>query len=383
MARAVPAYGFVDDSCAQVSVAKRDGCWSRRRRSSGYPCAFFVCLPSAALFRYLLPLVLCVCLLGCGPQVVEFGGPTMGSHYAVKYVPDEHTPAAAVVQAQVEALLAEVDQQFSTWRADSVVSRFNALPAGSCAAVPESVLALVRFADSLWKDSSGAFDITVEPLMNLWGFGPQSRRHEVPSAPQIAEAKALVGQAHLRIDGHQLCKDLSVQLDLNSIVAGYTVDRIAEHLRSLGIDSYLLNVTGELKAAGRKPDGEAWKVAIEAPREDVQVPERVLTLDGWAVSTSGDYHTYFERDGRRYSHTLDPQTGAPITHRLAEVTVLDHSTLRADGLSTLLMVLGPERGMAFAQQHDIAALFVTRTASGFVSQASSAFSREFDVPATP
>jgi thiamine biosynthesis lipoprotein len=328
------------------------------------------------LSRRYLPVLVCVLVLaGCGQQVEEFGGPTMGSHYSVKYVAGTQTPGQAKVQAQVEAVLAQVDQQLSTWRADSDLSRFNALPAGSCASMPAPVRELVTFANTLWQDSDGAFDITVEPLMNLWGFGPQSRSQQVPTAEQIAAAKALVGQAYLRIDGEQLCKDIALQLDLNSIVAGYTVDRIATLLGTLGIDSYLLDVTGELKAAGKKPDGSPWKVAIEAPREDVQVAEQVLELNGLGVSTSGDYHNYFERNGQRYSHTLDPRTGAPITHQLAEVTVLDASTLRADGLSTLLMVLGPERGFAFAQEHGIAALFVRRTASGFQSQASAAFPR--------
>ncbi|PTQ69946.1 FAD:protein FMN transferase [Pseudomonas sp. GV071] len=332
--------------------------------------------------RYLAVLV-CLLLVGCGPQVAEFGGPTMGSHYTLKYVAGEHTPAQAEVQAQVERVLAEVDQQFSTWRADSDLSRFNALPAGSCAAMPAPVRELVIFANTLWEDSDGAFDITVEPLMNLWGFGPQSRGQQVPSAEQIVAAKGLVGQAYLRIDGEQLCKDIALQLDLNSIVAGYTVDRIAALLGTLGIDSYLLDVTGELKAAGHKPDGTPWKIAIEAPRDDVQVAEQVLALDGWGVSTSGDYHNYFERNGQRYSHTLDPRTGAPISHQLAEVTVLDRSTLRADGLSTLLMVLGPERGFAFAEERGIAALFVSRTASGFSSRATAAFSRQFAKAHTP
>lgn len=299
----------------------------------------------------------------------------MGSHYSIKYVAGQHSPAKADVQAEVEKLLAEVDAQMSTWRADSALSRFNALPAGSCAAMPAPVLELVRFANSLWQDSGGAFDITVEPLMNLWGFGAQSRGQQVPSAEQIAAAKVLVGQQHLRIDGQKLCKDIALQLDLNSIAAGYTVDRVAQRLVELGIDDYLLDITGELKAGGHKPDGNPWKIAIEAPRDDVQVAQQVLELRHMGVSTSGDYHTYFERDGQRYSHTLDPHTGAPITHRLAEVTVLDPSALRADGLSTLLMVLGPERGLAFAQERGIAALFVSRTAEGFISRASDEFTR--------
>jgi thiamine biosynthesis lipoprotein len=331
----------------------------------------------------LFVLLASVLLAGCGEKIEEFGGPTMGSHYSLKYVAGEGVPELAALKAEVEGLLAEVDQQMSTWRADSELAEFNRLPAASCRVMPAPVLELVRFGERLSADSDGAFDLTIEPLLNLWGFGPQSRGERVPTAAEITAARADVGHRHLRIDGEQLCKDAAVQVDLNSIAAGYTVDRIAERLETLGVHSYLLDITGEIRAAGRKPDGSAWRIAIEAPRDDRQVAQRVLELDGQGVSTSGDYRNYFEQDGKRYSHTLDPQTGAPISHRLAAVTVVDPSTLRADGLSTLLMVLGPERGFAFAERAGIAALFVSRTDQGFASRATPAFERRFGAGETP
>lgn len=331
----------------------------------------------------LFALLASVLLAGCGEKIEEFGGPTMGSHYSLKYVAGEGTPEPATLKAEVEGLLAEVDQQMSTWRADSDLSEFNRLPAGSCRAMPAPVLELVRFGEQLSADSDGAFDLTLEPLLDLWGFGPQSRGERVPTVEEIADVRQRTGHQHLRIDGEQLCKDAAVQLDLNSIAAGHTVDRIAARLAELAVHSYLLDVTGELKALGRKPDGSAWRIAIEVPRDDRQVAQKVLTLDGLGVSTSGDYRNYFERDGKRYSHTLDPQTGAPISHRLAAVTVVDASTLRADGLSTLLMVLGPERGFAFAEQAQVAAFFVTRTDQGFATRATPAFERRFGAGETP
>ena len=322
-------------------------------------------------------------LAGCGEKVEEFGGPTMGSHYSLKYVAGEGAPGAAALKAEVEGLLAGVDVQMSIWRGDSDLAEFNRLPAGSCRVMPAPVLDLVRYGDSLSADSDGAFDLTIEPLLELWGFGPQSRGERVPGAAEIAVARANVGHQHLRIEGDQLCKDAPARLDLDSIVAGYTVDLIATRLETLGVRSYLLDVTGEIKAAGRKPDGSAWNVAIEAPRDDRQVAQKVLQLDGLGISTSGDYRNYFEQDGQRYSHTLDPQTGAPIRHRLASVTVVDPSTLHADGLSTLLMVLGPERGYAFAERKAIAAFFVSRTDQGFATRATPEFIRRFGEGATP
>lgn len=322
-------------------------------------------------------LLLAGLLAGCGEKIEEFGGPTMGSHYSLKYLAGEGTPAPAALKAEVDSLLAEVDQQMSTWRTDSDISQFNRLPAHSCRVMPAAVLELVRAGDELSRESDGAFDLTLQPLLDLWGFGAQSRGERIPSAEEIAAARERTGHQHLRIDGQQLCKDAAVQLDLNSIAAGYTVERIAKRLGELGVSSYLLDVTGEVRAAGRKPDGAPWRIAIEAPRDDQQVAQKVLRLDGLGVSTSGDYRNYFEAGGRRYSHTLDPQTGAPISHRLASVTVVDPSTLRADGLSTVLMVLGPERGYAFAEQAEVAAFFVTRTDQGFATRATPAFARRF------
>jgi thiamine biosynthesis lipoprotein len=318
-----------------------------------------------------------VTLSGCGEQLLEFGGPTMGSRYSVKYLRGDKGPTVEQAQAATEAILAEVDQQLSTYRDDSLIAQFNAMPANSCQPMPAQLLALVAFAEQLSVQSAGAFDLTLEPLLNLWGFGPQSSIQQVPTAAQIAQVSERVGYQHLRVDGQLLCKDADVAVDFNSIGAGYAVDRISARLAELGVSSYLVEATGELKAQGQKPDGSAWRIAIEAPLEDQQVAEKILSLDGYGVSTSGDYHNYFERDGLRYSHSLDPQTGAPIRHTLAQVTVVDRSVQRADGLSTLLMVLGPELGLQFAEREGIAALFVRRAPQGFVSRASSTFTHLF------
>ncbi|SFO90976.1 FAD:protein FMN transferase [Pseudomonas borbori] len=332
-----------------------------------------------AVFQPVIAVAFATALTGClhSGKVEEFGGPTMGSTYSVKYVTAEGVADALTLKAETEAILGEIDRQMSTYREDSVISAFNRAPAGSCMAVPAGMLEVVRMGLQLAQESGGAFDPTLEPLLNLWGFGPQARVERVPSAEQLAEARLRSGYRHLRIDGRQLCKDVDLQLDLNSIAAGYTVERIVSRLTELGVGSYLVDVTGELKGAGKKPDGQSWRIAIEAPRDDQRVAQRILQLDGYGISTSGDYRNYFEENGVRYSHTLDPQTGAPITHTLAAVTVADPSTLRADGLSTVLMVLGPERGLAYAEQAGIAAFFVTREGEGFVTRGTTAFEQLF------
>lgn len=316
-------------------------------------------------------------LVGCGkPDPVEHvSGPTMGSTYSVQYVPPANGPGADQVKQEVETILATLDQHFSTYRSDSLVSTFNQLPAGSCQAMPEDVLRLVRFGEILWRDSGGAFDLSVEPLMDLWGFGPQSREQKVPDPQRLAEVRERVGQGHLRIDGEQLCKELALELDFDSIVAGYSVDLITARLRALGIDNLLVEVTGELKALGHKPDGSAWRVALELPREDRQIAEQIVAVDGLGVSTSGDYRNYFEENGQRFSHTFDARLGRPVTHSLAAVTVFDPSALVADGYSTLLLILGPEQGWEFAVAQDLAAVFTIRADSGFSARVTPAFER--------
>jgi len=322
-------------------------------------------------------MVLAGVLSGCGSDdtLERFGGPTMGSHYSIQYVRHSAGPGPKAVQAEVENTLAEVDGQLSTYRSDSDIERFNALPANSCQFMPGSVLELVRVGEQLSVQSDGSFDLTVEPLLNLWGFGPQSREEKVPAAEALAQVRQRVGHGHLRIEGDRLCKDAAVEVDFNSIAAGHAVDRIAARLQALGIDSYLAEATGELKAVGRKPDGSAWRIALEEPRDDRQVAERVIEVNGYGVSTSGDYRKYFEQGGQRYSHTFDARTGTPVLHNLASVTVIHPSALMADGLSTLLLILGPERGWDYAQEHGIGVFFVLRDNDRFVVRTNDAFER--------
>ncbi|MCU1716594.1 FAD:protein FMN transferase [Pseudomonas sp. 5P_3.1_Bac2] len=329
--------------------------------------------------RPVIVVSLLAALTGCwfSERIEEFGGPTMGSTYSIKYVHTSNSPSLEQLKEETQAILAEVDEQMSTYRNDSLIEQFNQAPAGTCQTMPAAVLELLQLGRELHEQSQGAFDLTLEPLLDLWGFGPKAQAEQVPSPAQVAAARARTGMQYLRSEGQQLCKDADVQLDFNSIAAGYTVDRITQRLEQLAVTSYLVEVTGELKASGLKPDGQPWRIGIEAPQSGERVAQRVLALNGYGVSTSGDYRNYFEEGGRRYSHTLDPTTGAPIEHKLAAVTVVDRSTLRADGLSTLLMVLGEERGWQFAQQHGIAAFFVSRADDAFVTRGTKAFEQLF------
>lgn len=331
------------------------------------------------LIKPVIAVAIAAALTGCllSESVQTITGPTMGSTYTIKYVQSAGVPEPQALKAEVDAYLATFDQEVSTYRDDSAIERFNQAEAGTCQAMPQSVLDLVAYGHTLNEQSDGAFDLTLEPLLDLWGFGPRGQALRVPSTESLASTLARIGMQYLRIEGDQLCKDAAVQVDFNAIAAGYAVDRLTQLLQARGITHLMVEATGELKAIGHKPGGAPWRIGIEAPQADKRVAQRIIALDGYGVSTSGDYRNYFEENGHRYSHTLDPQTGAPITHSLAAVTVVTPLALHADGLSTLLMVLGPERGLAYAKQANLAALFVVRDGEGFASFTTPAFDALF------
>ena len=319
-------------------------------------------------------------LSACGGEKVQsFGGPTMGSTYRVQYVAGTKTPSGDRLQSGVQGILDELDRAISTYRTDSDVARFNAAPAGTCREMPASVLQLFGYATALHRESGGAYDITLLPALSAWGFGPRGRVAERPSTAQLDALRTRVGMEHVRIEaspggGEVLCKDSDSSIEFNSIAAGYAVDRISGYLQAQGVASFLVDVTGELRASGRKPDGGAWRIALEAPISNARVAERIVPLEGMGVSTSGSYRNYFEENGVRYSHTLDPRTLSPVTHKLAAVSVIADTALEADGLSTLLMALGPQQGYDFALRHQLAAFFVIKTDAGVEETDSRAFS---------
>lgn len=329
-----------------------------------------------SITRPVSTVALAAVLTGCfnsGEPVMEIAGSTMGSTYSIKWVPADDSPPPKQLQQSVETMFDQFDRDVSVWRDDSELSRFNSAPAGTCATVPDSLRELVQAADSLHTASTGAFDITVGPLLDLWGFHGSAPTQDIPSEDALRAALHRVGQQHLRLNGEQLCKQRDVIVDISGIAAGYMVDEVVERLGSYGITSYMVEITGELKAAGLKPGGNPWRIAIEEPRDDDRIAQLILPLDGYAVSTSGDYRNYFEYEGKRYSHTFNPRSGMPVMHQLAAVTVLHPSALEADGLSTVLLVLGPEQGWDYALEQEIAALFVVRQGNGFVSRSTPRF----------
>lgn len=320
-------------------------------------------------------LVATLLLTGCGPEQVNLDGKTMGTSYSIRYVAGDGTPSAREMQAEIDKRLEQVNDQMSTYRPDSELSRFNAsrtvnAPFPVSPATIEVVLEALR----INRVTDGALDVTVGPLVNLWGFGPEGRPDNVPSAAELERRRAWIGADKLSVQGNALVKSIpELYVDLSSIAKGYGVDVIAEYLQSQQVKNYMVDIGGEVRTRGHNGEQKPWRIAIERPTAGVQQAQLVIQPGEMSIATSGDYRNYFEQNGTRYSHTIDPVTGRPIYHRLVSITVLSPACMTADGLSTGLNVLGPERGMALANQLGIPVFMIVKTADGFEERYSDAF----------
>ncbi|KRE88854.1 thiamine biosynthesis protein ApbE [Frateuria sp. Soil773] len=318
--------------------------------------------------------------LFAAPALQQLQGRTMGTTWSVRVVPPAGI-SPGELQRGIQAELDKVDGQMSTYKPQSALSRYNRAAAGSWQVLPPEFFAVLRYALEVARDSGGAYDPTVGPLVNLWGFGPDRRPREPPSAEAIAQARARIGWAKVKLDPatRRAYQPGGITLDLSAVAKGYGVDQVGRYLDRAGAAAWLVEVGGELKARGRKPDGSPWRVGIERPDAADGAPDRadelvdVIGLRDQAIATSGDYRHVYEDHGRYYSHHIDPRSGWPVPHEVASVSVLAADCMTADPLGTTLSVLGPERGMAYARRHGLAVLLVLRTAKGFVQRMSPAF----------
>jgi len=312
-----------------------------------------------------------VALSGCtdraGPASdISVRGPTMGTFYRLKLRGDADD--TKTLQSAIVMILDRVDRLMSTYRPDSELYAFNASGGDAWSPISADTQAVLGAATMVNAMTGGAFDVTIGPLVNLWGFGPSGLVNAPPSEEAIADAWATTGHAHLRTrTTHPTMRKTmpALSVDLCGIAKGYAVDLAAAQLDARGVENYLIEVGGELRGRGRRSDGSPWRIGIERPVPARRTVYRVLHLDGRAIATSGDYRNYYEFGGRRFSHTIDPRTARPITHALASVSVVADSTMQADALSTALMVLGPDEGFELARDEGVAALFISRSAHGF------------------
>ncbi len=363
---------------------------------------------SRSLKRSLLPaiflLLVVFLVLSTRPRLYSFQGQIMGTTYNVSYVANLFThPLKEVSKAAYDAL-ADVDQRMSTYKPDSELMQFNRSTVGEPFRVSQDIVQLVQEAQAISDMSDGAYDITVGPLVNLWGFGPtqwaavkespdNEESHELANAPEfvkwienqypghlpdemaIHQARAKVGYQSLKADigDSTLTREKELFVDLSSIAKGYGVDQAAAAIRAQGIEDFIVEVGGEVAVQGVKPNGKPWRLAVIGPEMGKNgISALVEPLDK-ALATSGDYLNFFEVDGQRYSHTINPVTGWPEAKRVAEVAVIAETSARADALATMFMVLGDEKGLELANRLGIAARFAYYTDEGFETVTSEAF----------
>jgi thiamine biosynthesis lipoprotein len=308
----------------------------------------------------LLPIFFC---LGCshGIPEIDLSGPTMGTTYSVKVArpPDEvdgHT-----LRVAIDEVLAHIDVTMSGYRSDSEIARFNASSSTEWFDVSADVATVVQTALAVSRASGGTFDITVAPLVKAWGFGASGEPTELPDDAELAQIKQRVGYQHLqvRLDPPALRKDVpELSVDLNGIAPGFAVDLLAKRLESMGVDNFMIDIGGEIQAHGVASRGGPWRIAVERPIDKEPEPYKILQLQNAAVTTSGEYRHYYDRNGQRYSHTIDPRTGRPVQHSLASVVVAGQTSMDIDAWATAFNVLGTQEGKALAEKLGMPVMFI-------------------------
>lgn len=301
--------------------------------------------------------------------VVVFAGPAMGTRYSVSVVMrNGDAEATEQVQAAIDREFALVDRAFSRWNPDSELTRFNAQQSTEALAVSAEMVEVALTAERVALLTEGAFDVTVAPLIDAWGFAPNGGRQVAPSPETLTAARAKVGHTLLHADAKRRTLRKArpdVAIDMNGIVAGWVADRIASTIVRLGHGDVLVDAGGEIAARGRRPDGALWRVAVESPTGGRAARSRLVALDQVAVATSGDYRKFWTDDeGRRASHIVDPRSGETVTHGLASATVVHADGAFADAVGTALLVLGPQRAREIALREQWAVSLVERRADG-------------------
>lgn len=337
------------------------------------------------IIRTLLVTALLLLGAGCGdngsdPAPTRIEGRTFGTFYQVSIADQPGRETREALRQRIEDELDRIDRQMSTYRDDSDLNRLNDAEPGNWVDLPRPVVQLLARSQEVSESTDGAFDITVGGLVNLWSFGPEARPREKPSDEALEKRLKSVGSDRIEVDqdGERARRLNDLYVDLSAIAKGHAVDRVSALLIEAGYDNHLVNIGGDLLARGRKASGEPWRIGIEVPRDGEQVAQHALPLEDMSLATSGDYRNYFEEDGKRYSHTIDPRTGRPVQHRLASVSVFHQENTVADALATAFMVMGAEEAMAYAEDNDIQTLLIDRHQGDFRTRISPALSDSLD-----
>ena len=332
-----------------------------------------------------LVIIACLFLPACnhdtGRQSVTFSGLTMGTTYTVQINAHQTIPDLPGIKHSIEQTLASVNATMSTYIPDSELSRVNQSGSNNWISISGSLFKVISTAQEISLLSNGAFDITIGPLVNLWGFGPVKQINLPPGELKIKALLENVGFKKIHLDSRRklLMKDLpGIYIDLSAIAKGYAVDEVARQLENkYSIQNYMVEIGGEIHAHGTNARGNVWRIGIEKPVTEQRTVERVIHLDNMAMATSGNYRNYIDINGIRYSHAIDPRTGKPVQHQLASVTVLHPQCMIADAWATALLVAGPDTGLQLAGQNGLDALFIVNENGTYREQATGKFTKYF------
>jgi FAD:protein FMN transferase len=320
-------------------------------------------------------IVMTAALAACktGAEILRFSGATMGTTYNVTAIDHDRSVNGADLGQGIEAALAQVTREMSNWDAGSELSRLNAAAPGEALPVSPALYQVLAGAQHVHRASEGRFDVSIGPLIELWGFGAGGAQARVPEAAEIAQALDRVGQDRVLTleDGAVRKNEGGAAVYLSGIGKGHGVDRVAQVLRDAGLRDFMVEIGGDLYASGRNGDGTDWQIGVESPLPGLRDVTRVLGVSRLGMATSGDYRNFFEAGGRRYCHIIDPTTGAPISHATVSATVLTEDAMLADAWSTAMLTLGRDRGLKIAEAQNLAVLFIETTGSGFVTHESS------------
>lgn len=319
----------------------------------------------------LLALAICLVALrwkqrASKPEPLALSGTTMGGTWEVRLDRLPPGQSADVIQSNIESLLDRLDRQMSLWKQDSDLSRFNRSRTTDWQSAPVELVEVLTVAREVSEQTGGAFDVTVAPLVMLWGFGPQAsgaRPGRLPTDAEIAAAKAHVDYRVIKTRANPPAirkTDVEAEIDLGGVAKGYAADMTGQYLQSIGAEDYLIAIGGELRAHGRPR-----KVGIETPTPDVRRIFRTIELRNQSLSTSGDYRNFFKVDGKSYCHEIDPKTGRPIERSAASVSVIHESGAYADAMATGLIVLGPQSGLELARRTRLKVIMIVRNDDRF------------------
>ncbi|MGK2945028.1 MAG: FAD:protein FMN transferase [Desulfuromonadales bacterium] len=332
--------------------------------------------------RFLAGFLLVALLLGCQQEkiigTIHLSGQTMGTTWSVAMLPTPDGTNTAALQLLLQKRLDKINSLMSTYDPMSEISRFNNQISTDWFAISDETAQVIELSLTISRLTGGDFDVSVGPLVELWGFGATERGKKIPAENRINKILARVGYENIRLQRQPaaISKQIpELRIDLSAIAKGYAVDALATLLEQQGISNYLVEIGGELKISGHRSGGGPWQIAIEKPLEDTREVATIFPLTETALATSGNYRNFYIEDGQRYAHTLDPVSGKPIRHKLASVTVLDQSCARADALATALMVLGEEKGRQLCETHQIAAYFLIHDQASTVVYTSPAFQK--------